>query len=97
MNEQVMSFLPMILVLAVFYFLVMRPQQKKFKAHQQMLTELKKGDKVVTSSGMVGKITKVSERFFTIEIAPNVQVEFERQSVTGRLDATGAAIEDKKD
>ena len=96
MNEQVMSFLPMILVLAVFYFLVMRPQQKKMKAHQNMLAELKKGEKVTTSSGMVGKITKVSDRFFTIEIAPNVQVEFERSAVTGRIDATGAAIEEKK-
>ena len=46
---------------------------------------------------MVGKITKVSDRFFTIEIAPNVQVEFERSAVTGRIDATGAAIEEKKD
>ncbi|AUZ04503.1 MULTISPECIES: preprotein translocase subunit YajC [Vitreoscilla] len=97
MNEQVLSFLPMILVLGVFYFLIMRPQQKKFKAHQQMLTELKKGDKVVTGSGMVGKITKVSDRFFTVEIAPNVNVEFERQAITARLDATGAAVEDKKD
>lgn len=97
MNEQVMSFLPMILVLGVFYFLIMRPQQKKFKTHQKMLTELKKGDKVVTSSGMVGKITKVNDRFFTVEIAPNVNVEFERQAITGRLDATGAAVEDKKD
>lgn len=96
MNEQVMSFLPMILVLAVFYFLVMRPQQKKFKAHQQMLTELKKGDKVVTSSGMVGKITKVSDRFFTIEIAPNVQVEFERQAVTSRIDAMGESTDLQK-
>lgn len=86
----------MILVLAVFYFLVMRPQQKKFKAHQKMLTELKKGDKVVTGSGMVGKITKVSDRFFTIEIAPNVQVEFERSAVTGRIDATGESIDLKK-
>ena len=97
MNEQVLSFLPMILVLGVFYFLIMRPQQKKFKTHQQMLTELKKGDKVVTGSGMVGKITKVSDRFFTVEIAPNVNVEFERQAITARLDATGAAVEDKKD
>ena len=59
--------------------------------------ELKKGEKVITSSGMVGKITKVSERFFTIEIAPNVQVDFERSAVTGRIVASGAAIEEKND
>ena len=72
MNEQVMSFLPMILVLAVFYFLVMRPQQKKMKAHQAMLASLKVGDHVILASGFAGQITKIEERFVTVELRRRV-------------------------
>ena len=87
MNEQVMSFLPMILVLAVFYFLVMRPQQKKFKAHQAMLAELKVGDRVLLASGFVGKITKTGEKYFSVEIARGVEVQVERNAVAAKTDA----------
>ena len=55
-----MSFAPLALILVVFYFLILRPQQKKFKAHQAMLAELKTGDKVILASGFTGKITKNS-------------------------------------
>lgn len=82
-----MQFAPLVAILFIFYFLVMRPQQKKFKAHQQMIAELKKGDKVITNAGFVGRITKVGERFFTLEIAPNVEVEIERQAVSSKADA----------
>ena len=80
------SMAPLALILVVFYFLVMRPQQKKFKAHQQMISELKKGDKVITSSGIAGRITKVGDQFFTVEIAPNVQVEIERAAVSSKIE-----------
>lgn len=80
-----MQFLPLVLILVVFYFLIMRPQQKKLKAHQQMITELKKGDKVITNSGIAGKITKIGEQFFTVEIAPNVQVEIERTTISSKV------------
>lgn len=82
-----MQFAPLVLILLVFYFLIMRPQQKKFKAHQQMVSELKKGDKVITSSGIAGRITKVGEQFFGVEIAPNVVVEIERNAITAKVDA----------
>ena len=79
-----MQFVPLLLILVVFYFLIIRPQQSKHKKHQQMLTELKKGDKVVTLAGIVGKITKVNEQYFTLDIAPNVEVEFERNAISSK-------------
>ncbi|WP_037586936.1 preprotein translocase subunit YajC [Stenoxybacter acetivorans] len=82
-----MQFAPLVVILLIFYFLIMRPQQKKFKAHQQMLSELKKGDKVITSSGIAGKITKIGDRFFGVEIAPNVEVEVERSAVSNKVEA----------
>ena len=85
-NSPASIFTPLALILVVFYFLVMRPQQKKFKAHQQMISELKKGDKVITSSGIAGRITKVGDQFFTVEIAPNVQVEIERAAVSSKIE-----------
>ena len=85
--SELMQFAPLVLILLVFYFLIMRPQQKKFKAHQQMLSELKKGDKIITSSGIAGRITKVGEQFFSVEIAPNVEVEIERNAITSKATA----------
>ena len=65
-----MQFAPLVLILLVFYFLIMRPQQKKFKAHQQMLSELKKGDKIITSSGIAGRITKWASSFSVLKSLP---------------------------
>lgn len=85
--SSLMSFAPLVLILLVFYFLIMRPQQKKFKVHQQMLSGLKRGDKVITSSGIVGRVTKVGEQFFTVEIAPSVEVEIERSAISSKAQA----------
>lgn len=85
-GNTLMSFAPIILVLVVFYFIIMRPQQAKLKKHQQMIAELKKGDKVVTASGIAGKVTKAGEQFFTVEIAPNVEVEIERNAISAKID-----------
>lgn len=84
--SMLMQFAPLVLILAVFYFLVMRPQQKKFKAHQAMLAELKVGDRVILASGFAGKITKVGEKFFTVEIARNVEVQVERNAVAAKAE-----------
>lgn len=81
-----MQFAPLVLILVVFYFLVMRPQQKKFKAHQAMLAELKVGDRVILASGFAGKITKVGEKFFSVEIARNVEVQVERNAVATKAE-----------
>ena len=76
---------PMILILVVFYFLIMRPQQKKLKAHQAMINELKKGDRVILASGFAGRITKVGDEFFSVEIANGVEVEVERPAISRKV------------
>ncbi len=68
MNQAVAQFAPLVLIMVVFYFLIMRPQQKKFKAHQAMLAALKVGDKVVLAAGFKGRVTKVGEQFYTVDI-----------------------------
>jgi len=82
------TLLPLILIFAVFWFLLIRPQQKKMKEHQQMLEALKKGDRVVTGGGIVGRIVKVDASGDTVlvEIAPNVQVRVVKQTIAEVLD-----------
>jgi len=70
------SFLPLILIFVIFYFLLIRPQQKKAKAHRQMLEAVKKGDKVVTSGGIYGLVEAVGPSTVVLKIAENVKVKF---------------------
>lgn len=74
-------FLPMLLVFAIFYFLLIRPQSKQRKLHQQLVQGLKKGDDVVTASGIHGKVTGVTDSIATLEIAENVRIKIEKQQV----------------
>jgi preprotein translocase subunit YajC len=76
-----LSFAPMILILVVFYFLLIRPQQKKVKEHQTMVNALRRGDKIVTAGGIIGKIAKVDEAELIVEIADNVQIKVLRSAV----------------
>ncbi|MFH1112543.1 MAG: preprotein translocase subunit YajC [Pseudomonadota bacterium] len=78
-----MGFLPMILIFAVFYLLLIRPQQKKAKDHKVMLENLKKGDTIITQGGIHGRITAVADQVLTVEIAPKVQVKVSRGQVAG--------------
>ena len=73
-----MTFLPMIAIFVVFYFLLIRPQQKRAKETQAMLAALQKGDEVVTAGGIVGRIAKLNDQYATIEIAPNVEISVQR-------------------
>ena len=76
------SFLPIILMFAVFYFLLIRPQQKRVKAHREMTTNLRRGDTVVTSGGLIGKITKtIDDSEVEVQIADNVRVRATRASI----------------
>jgi preprotein translocase subunit YajC len=86
-GDMFMSLLPLVLVFAIFYFLLIRPQQTKMKQHRTMLENLKKGDQVVTAGGIVGKIAKIeaSDNQLLVEIAPNVQVKVIRQTVADLL------------
>ncbi|MBF0509228.1 MAG: preprotein translocase subunit YajC [Deltaproteobacteria bacterium] len=75
--------IPLILMFVVFYFLLIRPQQKKAKQQREMLGALKKGDKVITSVGVIGTITGLTDATITLEIAPNVRVKVARGFVSG--------------
>jgi preprotein translocase subunit YajC len=75
----------MILIIGVFYMLVMRPQQKRQRTHQQMLANLKKGDEVVTSGGLVGRVSGLTDRFITLEVAEKIRVRVLRSHIAGKL------------
>ena len=77
------AFIPLILMFAIFYFLLIRPQQKKAKQYRELLSALKKGDRVVSSGGLHGVITGLSDDIVTMEIAPKVRVKVSRASISG--------------
>lgn len=82
---------------AIFYFLLIRPQQKKSKDHRQMLSNLKKGDRVVTSGGIHGRITGMDESTLTVEIAEKVRVKVARANVAGLINPASQAQPPKKE
>ena len=91
--------LPMlILMFAIFYFLLIRPQQKKAKAHREMLNNLRKGDSVMTSGGVFGRVTGLDNQVVVVEIAPQVRVKVNRASISGVVTAQQPAppAKDKK-
>ncbi len=77
------SLLPMLLIFGVFYFLLIRPQQKKAKEHRQMLESLKKGDSVITQGGIFGKVVSISDQIVVLEIADKVRIRVSRAHVAG--------------
>jgi preprotein translocase subunit YajC len=93
--EGVMQFVPLILIFAVFYFLLIRPQQKKMKAHREMLSQVARGDRIVTNGGLVGTVTKVlNDTEIQVEIADGVRVHVMRgmiSNIISRSDAKGDA------
>ncbi len=76
------AFVPLIIMFAIFYFLLIRPQQKKTKEHKLMLEALKKGDRVVSSGGLYGMVTGLTNEIVTMEIAPKVRVKVTRPSIS---------------
>jgi preprotein translocase subunit YajC len=76
-----MSLLPLIAIFVVFYFLLIRPQQKRAKEHKKMTEALAKGDEVITTGGTLGKITDVGEAFVTVEVAQGVEIKVQRSAV----------------
>jgi preprotein translocase subunit YajC len=80
-----MGFLPFIALIIIFYFLLIRPQQKKAKEQRTMLSALKKGDKIITSGGFYGEITGLTDDAIIVEIAPKVRVKISRGSVAGKI------------
>lgn len=90
------SFVPLILIFAIFYFLIIRPQSKKYKDHQMMVNDLKAGAKIVTTGGIFGTVKEVNkeENLFEVEIAQGVVVKIQKQNVATLVDAKKP--EDKK-
>ncbi len=82
-SNPLISFLPLILIFVVFYFLLIRPQNKRQKEHKEMVANLSVGDEVVTAGGVLGKVTELGEQFVGVEIANGVVVKVQRQTITG--------------
>ena len=80
-----LQMLPLVLMFVLLYFLMIRPQSKRAKEHKAMLAGLQKGDEVVTAGGTLGKVTKVGDNFVSVEVAPNVEIQVQRPSVTTLL------------
>ena len=86
------SFVPLILIFAIMYFLLIRPQQKKVKEHKAMVEALRKGDQIVTQGGMIGKVTKIiDDNEAQVEIADGVKVRIVRHTITQVLNKTEPA------
>ena len=81
MQSTLMSMLPLLLMFAVLYFVMIRPQMKKQKEHRSMIEALAKGDEVVTAGGMLGKVSKIGDAYISVELAAGVEVQMQRQAV----------------
>ena len=77
-----MQILPFVLIFVVFYFLLIRPQMKRAKEHKQLIAALSKGDEVVTSGGLLGKIRNVGDTFITLELSENTTVKLQKHAVS---------------
>jgi preprotein translocase subunit YajC len=90
------ALVPLILMFVIFYFLLIRPQQKKTKEHKQLIQDLKKGDRIITGGGIHGRVTGVDETTLTVEIADKVRVKVNRSNVAGLLQPTAKEQPSKK-
>ena len=90
--------LPIALIFVVFYFLLIRPQQKKARDHKELVDNIRRGDQIITAGGIYGKVTKASEEGrITVEIAPNVRVDVVKGTVAEVLNKTKATASGAKD
>lgn len=80
-----MSFLPLIIIFGIFYFMLIRPQMKRAKEARAMVAALAKGDEVLTTGGLVGRIEDIADSFITLEIADNISVKVQKNAVTAVL------------
>ncbi|MEO8459247.1 MAG: preprotein translocase subunit YajC [Dokdonella sp.] len=81
-GNPLMSFLPLIVLFGVFYFMLIRPQMKRAKEQRQMVAALAVGDEVLTNGGLLGRIDEMSDTFVSLEIAPGVKVKLQKQAVS---------------
>ena len=79
--DQIMGLLPFVVIFILFYFMLIRPQMKRAKDQKKMIETLQKGDEVITAGGLLGKITKVNEQYVSLEIADNVTIQVQKQTI----------------
>lgn len=79
------NFLPFIVMFALLYFMMIRPQMKRQREHKAMMDAIGKGDEVVTAGGILGRVTKVTDTYITLEVAPNTEITLQKASVTTLL------------
>lgn len=85
------GFVPILLIFAIMYFLMIRPQQKKMKEHRKMIEAVRRGDQVITSGGIIGKIVKVADAEVEVELAPNVKVRVVKSTIAQVMSKTEPA------
>ena len=81
-NDLLTSLLPLVALFAIFYFLIIRPQQKQAKAHKEMIINLKNGDKIVTNGGLMVEVVKVEDAFFVVKNSDNSEMKLAKEFVT---------------
>ena len=84
-QDPLMSFLPLIVIFVLFWFMLIRPQMKRAKDQRKMIEALQKGDEVITTGGLLGKITKVSDQYVTVEVADNIEMILQKQAIQSLL------------
>ena len=96
MNEAFVSFLPLILIFVIFYFLLIRPQQKKMKEHKEMINKIKRGDEIVTAGGVFAKVSRViDENKIEAQITSNVKIIISRPTITSVINNSTEANNNK--
>ncbi|MDH3356030.1 MAG: preprotein translocase subunit YajC [Desulfobacteraceae bacterium] len=90
------SLIPIILMFVIFYFLLIRPQQKKAKEHKEMISQVRKGDRIVTSGGLHGRVTAVGDTTLTVEIADRVRVKIARGNLSQVVKSSSPSQDNKK-
>ena len=96
MNEAFVSFLPLILIFVIFYFLLIRPQQKKMKQHKEMIDKIKRGDDIVTAGGIFAKVSRViDENKIEAQISSNVKIIISRPTITSVINNSTEANDNK--
>ena len=86
--------IPLVLVFVIFYMLLIRPQQKRMKEHQAEIAAVKKGDRVVTGGGLIGRVTKVGDSEVEVELAPNIRVQALKSTLSQVVDPTAKPAND---
>jgi preprotein translocase subunit YajC len=93
----IVTILPFILIFVIMYFMVIRPQQKKAREHQDLLSKLKRNDEVMTSGGIYGKVVDLKETIVTLEVAPNVKIRVHRPQIAAVLTGDKTASKEGKE